>query len=72
MPPGDDEFDRAPMAPPVPAGSSYDRDFARAEQDRGSYTVVSAVYWVARGAQELYRLIRRTPSRRHRGDGRRF
>lgn len=60
MPPGDDDFDREPSTPPQPTGlPGYDRDLARAEQDRGSYGVVSAAYWIVRAAQGLYRLIRR-------------
>jgi hypothetical protein len=59
MPPGDDEFDRGPTTPPQSPQPGYDADFARAEQDRGSYGLVSVAYWIVRGVQELYRLIRR-------------
>jgi hypothetical protein len=60
MPRGDDDFDGGPRTPPQPTGSpGYDRDFARAEQDRGSYGLVSAAYWIVRAVQKLYRLIRR-------------
>ena len=62
MPPGDDEFDRGPTNSSAEAGSDYDRDFARAEQDRGSGGLVSVAYWVVRGAQELFRMIRRRSS----------
>lgn len=58
MPPGDDDFDRGPRTPPQSTGSGYDRDFARAEQDRGSYGLVSAAYWIVRAFQGLYGLIR--------------
>lgn len=61
MPPGDDEFDRGPTTPPESAGGAgYDRDFARAEQDRGSYGLASAAYWIVRGVQRLFGLIRRS------------
>ncbi len=60
MPPGDDEFDRGPRTPPQSdSPSGYDRDFARAEQDRVSYGLTSAAYWIVRGVQELFRLVRR-------------
>jgi hypothetical protein len=60
MPPGDDDFDRGPRTPPHPTGlPGYDGDPARAEQDRGSYGIVSAAYWIVRAVQGLYRLIRR-------------
>jgi len=59
MPPGDDEFDRGPRTPPEPTVSGYDRDLARAEQDRGSYGLVSAAYSIVRAFQELFRQIRR-------------
>jgi hypothetical protein len=60
MPPGDDDFDHGPRTQPQPTGlPGYDRDLARAEQDRGSYGVVSAAYWIVRAVQGLYRLIRR-------------
>jgi hypothetical protein len=45
MPPEDEAFDRGPTEssrPPQPA--AYDRDFARAEQDRGSAGPVSLAY----------------------------
>ena len=59
MPPGDDEFDRGPRTPPQSdSPSGYNRDFARAEDDRGSYGLTSAAYWVVRGVQELFRLAR--------------
>jgi hypothetical protein len=59
MPPGDDEFDRGPTAPPDTPGPSYDRDYARAQLDRGSYGPVSAAYWIVRAVQGLFRLFRR-------------
>jgi hypothetical protein len=59
MPPGDDEFDHGPRTPPQPVSGGYDRDFARAEQDRGSYGLVSAAYWIVRGVQQAFRLLRR-------------
>jgi hypothetical protein len=59
LPPGDDEFDRGPTRAPDPAAPAYDRDVARAEQDRGSPGLVSIAYWIVRGVQEVFRLIRR-------------
>jgi hypothetical protein len=59
MPPGDDDFDRGPTPSQPAVSSGYDRDFERAEQDRGSYGLVSAAYWIVRAFQGLYRLIRR-------------
>ena len=60
LPPGDDEFDRGPTAPPEPtAPSGYDQDFTRAELDRESYGPVPAAYWIVRAGQGLFRLIRR-------------
>jgi hypothetical protein len=63
MPPEDEAFDRGPTEssrPPQPP--AYDRDLARAQQDRlagGGTALVSIAYWIARAGQELYRLIRR-------------
>ncbi len=59
IPRDDDEFDRGPTHPARPQAPGYDPDFARAEEDRGSYGLVSAAYWVARGVQGLLRAIRR-------------
>jgi hypothetical protein len=58
LPPGDDEFDRGPTTTSQPSPSASE-DFARAEQDRGSYGLVSAAYWIARAVQGLFRLARR-------------
>jgi len=56
---GDDDFDRGPGAQPDQPEPAYDRDVARAQQDRDSTGLVSAAYFIARGVQELFRLIRR-------------
>jgi hypothetical protein len=60
LPPGDDEFDHGPTTPPATSGTGYDRDFARAAQDRGSTGPVSLAYWIVRSVQGLYGLIRRS------------
>jgi hypothetical protein len=67
MPPDDDYFDRGPKMRPQPGASGYDRDLARAEQDRGSDGLASLAYWILRAVQELYRLMRRRKSTDPRG-----
>jgi hypothetical protein len=63
MPPGDDDFDRRPVVPAQGEGApGYDRDLARAAQDRDSPGLVSAAYWVVRAVQGVYGLIRRRRS----------
>ena len=58
MPPEDEAFDRGPTASPQPP--AYDRDLARAMQDRsGGNALVSLAYWLVRGVQGLFRLARR-------------
>lgn len=59
MPPGDDEFDRGPAGSPDMPGPGYDRDYARAQLDRGSYGPVSAAYWIVRAVQGLFGALRR-------------
>ena len=60
MPPGDDEFDRGPRSEQRDATTDYDRDFARAQADRASTNgVVSIAYWITRGVQALFGLVRR-------------
>jgi hypothetical protein len=61
LPPGDDEFDRGPTAPPDRPGAGYDRDYARAQVDRGSSDPVTAAYWLVRAIQGLFTLVRRRP-----------
>jgi hypothetical protein len=44
----------------APAMGNYDRDFERAQQDRaGGNGLVSLAYWIVRGVQALFGLIRR-------------
>jgi hypothetical protein len=62
IPPGDDEFDRAPRAPQQPTElSGYDRDLDRATTDRLSSTggLVSIAYWIARGVALAFAFVAR-------------
>lgn len=63
MPPGDDDFDRAPRTPQQPTEPpGYDRDLDRARTDRLSSTgsLVSVAYWIVRGLTLAFAFIART------------